>query len=74
MIKNGSYCGRPLCIGQELAGINHINACIDILEEYNVPILLDIDLGHLSPSMPMKNGVEVELELLNKNIYFKYKV
>ena len=69
----GFLVGRPLCIGQEFAGINHINACIDVLDEYNVPILLDIDLGHVSPSMPMKNGIEVEVELLNKNIFFKYK-
>ena len=65
----GFLVGRPLCIGQEFAGIDHINACVDILDEYNVPILLDIDLGHLSPSMPIKNGIEVEVQLKKNNIY-----
>ena len=69
----GILVGRPLCIGEEFLGIDHLNACTDVLGDLNVPILMDIDLGHLSPTMPMKNGIEVEVTYKNKNIHFNYK-
>lgn len=36
-------------------GINHLNA-LDIIKDLNVPILADIDLGHLAPTMPLICG------------------
>lgn len=69
----GFLAGRPLCIHQEFLGITHINAVTDVLEEYNVPILLDIDLGHLAPTLPMKNNCYATVSYKNKNIYITYK-
>ena len=37
-------------------GLNHIHAVTDILSEYHVPILLDVDLGHLPPMIPVISG------------------
>ena len=36
-------------------GINRFNA-VDVLKDLNVPILIDVDLGHLPPSMPIICG------------------
>ena len=36
-------------------GLDRISCC-DILKELNVPILYDVDLGHLPPSMPLICG------------------
>lgn len=36
-------------------GLDRISAC-EILKELNVPILIDVDLGHLPPSMPIICG------------------
>ena len=36
-------------------GLDRINA-LDVLKELNVPILADVDLGHLPPSMPIICG------------------
>ncbi len=69
----GFLIGRPLCIDQELFGIDHINACVDVLNEFNVPILLDIDLGHLAPSLPFKNNVYATVALEKNNIFIEYK-
>lgn len=69
----GFLIGRPLWLDQEFAGVNHINAVVDVLEEYNVPILLDIDLGHLAPSLPFRNGAYATIEYKRKNIYITYK-
>lgn len=52
----GFLIGRPLCLGQKLMGLDHISAVTGILEKYNVPIILDADVGHFAPMMPLICG------------------
>jgi muramoyltetrapeptide carboxypeptidase LdcA involved in peptidoglycan recycling len=40
---------------KEEFGLNRINA-IDVLKDLNVPVLIDVDLGHLPPTMPLITG------------------
>lgn len=51
----GFLIGRPRN-GAEMSGLDHIRAVTDILGGYGVPILLDLDIGHLPPQMPLVNG------------------
>jgi muramoyltetrapeptide carboxypeptidase LdcA involved in peptidoglycan recycling len=55
-------------------GMDQYKAVTEILEHYHVPIVMDADLGHLPPSMPLICGsyatmkvrsgkVTVEMEL-----------
>lgn len=69
----GFLVGRPLCIHEEFAGVDHFNAVIDVLKDYNAPILLDIDLGHIAPTLPFCNGAYATIEYKKKNIYIHYK-
>ncbi|MCM1130322.1 MAG: LD-carboxypeptidase [Anaeroplasma bactoclasticum] len=69
----GFLVGRPLCIGTEFAGVDHFNAVIDVLSEYNVPILLDIDLGHIAPTLPFRNGAYAKVEYKKNNIFITYE-
>jgi len=52
----GFMFGRPLCYGQEIMGLDAYSAVTGILGKYNVPILMDVDLGHLPPMMPIITG------------------
>ncbi len=52
----GFIFGRPRCYGQELLGMDQYLAVTGILEKYNVPIIMDVDLGHMSPMMPIVCG------------------
>lgn len=52
----GFVIGRPLCMGQEMMGLNQYDAVTGILGKYNVPIVMDADIGHVSPSMPVVCG------------------
>ena len=52
----GFLIGRPLHIKDLSFGIDCKEAAIRILKKHNVPILLDIDLGHLPPQMPFVSG------------------
>ena len=52
----GFLIGRPLCFGEEMFGIDQYRAVTDLLSEYQVPVIMDLDIGHLSPMMPMVSG------------------
>lgn len=52
----GFLIGRPYCIGEEMMGLDAYRAIVDIVGKYNVPILMDVDLGHLPPMMPLVTG------------------
>ena len=52
----GFLIGRPLVMGQELFGLNQYNAVTDMLSDFGVPILMDLDIGHLPPMMPLISG------------------
>ena len=52
----GFLIGRPLAGRETLMGLDHIHAVTDLLECYQVPILIDVDIGHLPPMMPLITG------------------
>lgn len=54
--------GRPLCFGEELFGINQYEAVTAVLGEYNVPVIMDLDIGHLPPMMPLIPGAKVHFK------------
>lgn len=65
--------GRPYHFNEEIMGLTFIKSAKDILKSFNVPILFNIDLGHLPPSMPFKNGAIAKVSLIDNNIDIKYK-
>lgn len=69
----GFLFGRHFCGNSEILGVNKVNATLDILSGFNLPILMDIDLGHISPSLPIKCGAEATVRYENDNIVFDYK-
>ncbi|MDO5145906.1 MAG: LD-carboxypeptidase [Eubacteriales bacterium] len=52
----GFLIGRPLCYGEEFLGLDQYKAVIDVLSDYKVPIVMDADIGHLAPMMPLICG------------------
>lgn len=51
----GFLIGRPLN-GEEMINLDHINAFLEVAGKFEVPVLMDIDLGHLPPAMPLVTG------------------
>lgn len=71
----GFLIGRPLVFGQEMMELDQYHAVIDLLKDYNVPVIMDVDLGHLPPMMPLicgsmaevrndGNHLEIEMKLI----------
>ena len=52
----GFLIGRPLWYGQEMMGLDHYRAVTDVLGGFGVPIVMDTDIGHLPPAMPLLMG------------------
>lgn len=52
----GFLIGRPMVHGQELMGLDQYHAVVDLLAEYEVPIVMDLDIGHIAPMMPIICG------------------
>jgi muramoyltetrapeptide carboxypeptidase LdcA involved in peptidoglycan recycling len=53
----GFIIGRPAAAWkQELMGLDQYRAVTAILGKYNVPIVMDADVGHLAPAVPIISG------------------
>ena len=69
----GFIIGRSMNYYDESFGTTPTQAYSDLLSDLNVPILLDIDLGHLSPSIPIRCGGYAKIEYKENNIFITYK-
>lgn len=58
--------GRSLCMDQEIFGVNAYNA-YDQLKEISDNVFLDVDLGHMAPSMPMICGALATIKYKSKH-------
>lgn len=67
----GLLIGRPLCHGQELLGLDQYRAVTDLLQEYHVPVLMDLDIGHIAPMMPLICGSHVNVRLNGQKLCIK---
>lgn len=68
----GFLIGRPLCFGEEQFGVDQYRAVTDLLAEYQVPIIMDLDIGHLSPMMPVVSGAYVKVNSAGNEFEMKY--
>ena len=48
--------GRPYCHGQEMMGLDQYEAVLSTAMRHKVPVIMDADLGHLPPMMPLVSG------------------
>lgn len=68
----GFLFGRPGCFGQEFMGLDQYNAVTDILKEYNVPIFMDLDIGHHPPMIPIICGSNAKVGFFGDKLEIEY--
>ena len=68
----GFLIGRPLCFGEEAFGIDQYQAVTDVLAQYNVPIIMDLDIGHLAPMMPIICGSTAKVQIKENDVTIQY--
>ena len=70
----GFLIGRPMN-GNEMMGLDAVSAALEVAGRKGVPVVLDVDLGHLPPMMPIimgslgtvsveVNDISVEMKLI----------
>ena len=71
----GFLIGRPWHFGEEIMGLDQYRAVTDMLSEYNVPVIMDADIGHLPPMMPLVCGslAAVSVKGNDIGIHMEYK-
>lgn len=70
----GFIIGRPMLFDADGMGFDRFNAVTGILEKYNVPILFDVDLGHLPPMMPIISGAMADVVAKDNKLNIKYRL
>lgn len=69
----GFLIGRPLNDnGASYMGLDQYSAVTGILGEYNVPIIMDADFGHLPPSIPIICGSYARLEVNDNSLNINF--
>lgn len=63
----GFLIGRPLCMGRELPGLDTVEAVLEVAGRKEVPVILDVDLGHLPPMMPVIVGSVGEVSVTGED-------
>lgn len=61
---SGFVFGRPI-LSDEMMGLDHFEAVMSVVGKYNVPVIMDVDLGHMKPTMPFVCGAKAEISLEN---------
>lgn len=68
----GFLIGRPLHYGEDMMGLDQYTAVCEIIKKYNVPIILDVDLGHLPPMMPLICGAKAKVTASGNDISIEH--
>lgn len=68
----GFIFGRPFHFDEPEMGLDRHLAVTAHLEDMNLPVIMDADIGHLPPSMPIISGAVGEIEAKGNDIRIDY--
>lgn len=70
----GFLIGRSVHFKDDFAGYTNRDAVKDMLAQYKAPIVMDIDLGHMSPQMPFISGAYGTVTTTENTISIRYEL
>ena len=70
----GFLFGRPLQFDDTFGDFDHYRAVLGILDEFKVPIVMDTDIGHLFPAMPIISGAMADVKATKEQISIDYRL
>lgn len=68
---NGIIFGRPLFITEQY-DITYKEVLFNAFKDYNIPVIYDADIGHVSPQIAMVNGGKIDLTYDNGKAEIKF--
>lgn len=70
----GFLIGRPMHFEEPMMGLDRHTAVTGILKEFEVPIVMDLDIGHLPPMMPLICGSYATVKTDGNSIHIKMEM
>ena len=70
----GFIIGRPYCGMDPVMGMDAHQAVLEVLKPHHVPVILDFDIGHLPPQIPMITGALARAEVEGDHSRISYKL
>lgn len=67
----GFIIGRPLN-GEPMFNLDRYQAILAVAAKYSVPVVMDADVGHVSPKMPIVMGALVEVNVSGNDMRIDY--
>lgn len=71
---SGFLIGRPLHFDEPCMGLDRFSAVTGILGRYGVPIVLDLDIGHLPPQMPLICGAKANIKVCGNSVTVSHRL
>ena len=68
----GFLIGRPLRFDDTFGDFDHYDAVMGILGKYDVPVLMDLDIGHQFPQMPVISGACADVNAQGNSLSINY--
>lgn len=69
----GFIIGRPRTSWkQNMLGVDQYNAVTDVLRDLKVPVVMDAEIGHIDPMLPVVMGAEAIVTVSNNNLNINY--
>ena len=70
----GFIIGRPReAWKQEMLGCDQYNAVTDVLAELGVPIVMDVEVGHIDPQLPVVMGADARVIVRGNDLKITYQ-
>ena len=69
----GFIIGRPRAAWkQNLLGADQYNAVTDVVCDIKAPVVMDAEIGHIDPMLPIIMGADTEVSVKDNNLSIKY--
>lgn len=69
----GFLIGRPLHFDEDIMGVDRLNAVTSMIGELGVPMIMDLDIGHLPPQMPLISGAYAKVDAKDNTIVIEHE-
>ena len=70
----GMLIGRPLHFDEPMFGLDRFGAVLDTVRKLNIPVIMDADIGHLSPMMPLISGSMADITFKDNSLNIEMRL
>ncbi|MEE0955784.1 MAG: S66 peptidase family protein [Eubacterium sp.] len=69
---SGFLIGRPYHMNEPIMGLDQYDAVTKVLEDLKVPVIMDLDIGHRPPMMPLITGAKASVKAEKNDVRVNY--